>query len=261
MTDLSARAGTPLGSSGDVVHLVVRVWLPDRPGALGQVASRIGALRGDVVAIDILERDGGRAVDELVVALPMPDGSGTPATGVVSAGSVDLVGLLATEITQVDGVAVEDVRVAPAERIDPSTAALELSVALGNLRPEQRAERLATGVHTLFEANWTSLFDLGSDLSIVELGEVPDRSWLRAFLGGSLHLSGSASSDPESFDRGPSDLAWAMFHRSPHADRQPSVDQRDAEPVRALVIGRASRPFHRRERHHLALLARLVPGF
>ena len=46
---------------------IVRVWLPDRPGALGQVASRIGAVRGDVVGIDILERGAGRAIDELAV--------------------------------------------------------------------------------------------------------------------------------------------------------------------------------------------------
>ena len=46
---------------------MVRVWLPDRPGALGAVASRIGAVRGDVIGIDILERGGGRAVDELTV--------------------------------------------------------------------------------------------------------------------------------------------------------------------------------------------------
>ena len=49
---------------------VVRVWLPDRPGALGQVASRIGGVRGDVVGIEILERGAGRAIDELVVRLP-----------------------------------------------------------------------------------------------------------------------------------------------------------------------------------------------
>ena len=35
---------------------VVRVWVPDRPGALGAVASRIGAVRGDLVGVDILER-------------------------------------------------------------------------------------------------------------------------------------------------------------------------------------------------------------
>ena len=42
------RAGTSVPSPR-VHRFVVRVWLPDRPGALGQVASRIGAVRGDVV--------------------------------------------------------------------------------------------------------------------------------------------------------------------------------------------------------------------
>src|SRR5215204_3609233 len=37
-------------SEDETRSLVVRVWLPDRPGALGQVASRIGGLRGDVTA-------------------------------------------------------------------------------------------------------------------------------------------------------------------------------------------------------------------
>ena len=41
--------------------LVIRVWLPDRPGALGAVASRVGAVRGDVIGIDIIERGAGRA--------------------------------------------------------------------------------------------------------------------------------------------------------------------------------------------------------
>ena len=49
---------------------VLRVWVPDRPGALGAVASRIGAVRGDLVGIDILERGAGRAIDELLVELP-----------------------------------------------------------------------------------------------------------------------------------------------------------------------------------------------
>ena len=31
----------------------MRVWLPDRPGALGLVASRIGAIGGDIVGIDV----------------------------------------------------------------------------------------------------------------------------------------------------------------------------------------------------------------
>src|SRR6187200_640764 len=88
--------------------LVVRVWLPDRPGALGQVASRIGAVRGDVTGIDILERGGGRAVDELVISLP----------------DLSDISLLVAEITQVDGVAVEDVRKVPADLPDHSLRAL-----------------------------------------------------------------------------------------------------------------------------------------
>lgn len=89
---------------------VMRVWLPDRPGALGQVASRIGAVRGDVVGIDILERDGGQAVDELVVELP----------------DEELIELLIAEVRQVDGVAVEEVRSIADARHDPRLDVLEL---------------------------------------------------------------------------------------------------------------------------------------
>src|SRR5687767_11684576 len=105
---------------------VVRVWLPDRPGALGQVASRIGAMRGDVTGIDILERGGGRAVDELVIVLP--DGSD--------------IGLLVTEITQVDGVAVEDVRAVPAGRPDHSLLALDIAARVVDADSEKRLELL-----------------------------------------------------------------------------------------------------------------------
>src|SRR3712207_9268242 len=89
--------------------LVVRLWLPDRPGALGQVASRIGAVRGEIVGIDILERGAGRAIDELVVELP----------------DAALMPLLLSEVNQVDGVDVEDVRAAPDNLADPRLDALE----------------------------------------------------------------------------------------------------------------------------------------
>jgi ACT domain-containing protein len=73
---------------------VVRIALPDRPGALGLVASRIGAVGGDIVAINILEREKGSAVDEFVIEL---------------AGE-HLVDLLRSEIHEVDGASVLDVR-------------------------------------------------------------------------------------------------------------------------------------------------------
>src|SRR3954470_22961247 len=94
-----------------MVTYVVRVWLPDRPGALGAVASRIGAVRGDLVGIDILERGAGRVIDELVVELPEGDDG--------------LVQLLITEMSEVDGVDIEDVRLATDASRDPRLDALE----------------------------------------------------------------------------------------------------------------------------------------
>jgi ACT domain-containing protein len=81
---------------------IVRIALPDRPGALGLVASRIGAVGGDIVAINILERDGGQVVDEFVVEI----------------GGHHLVELLQSEIHEVDGVTVLEIRAA-----DSTTAA------------------------------------------------------------------------------------------------------------------------------------------
>ncbi|MFB9618945.1 ACT domain-containing protein [Brooklawnia cerclae] len=56
--------------------LMLRVELPDRPGALGQVASAIGAVGADIYTIEIVERGDGHAVDDFMVDLPrgsLPD--------------------------------------------------------------------------------------------------------------------------------------------------------------------------------------------
>jgi UTP:GlnB (protein PII) uridylyltransferase len=87
-----------------MARYVLRIWLPDRPGALGLVASRIGAVGGDIVAVDILGRGDGRAMDEFVIEL---------------AGE-HLVELLGTEIHEVDGVTLEEVR-----EVDPEPVLLE----------------------------------------------------------------------------------------------------------------------------------------
>jgi len=73
---------------------VIRIALPDRPGALGLVASRIGAVGGDIVAINILERVNDNAVDEFVIELP----------------GEHLVELLRSEVHEVDGASVLDVK-------------------------------------------------------------------------------------------------------------------------------------------------------
>jgi hypothetical protein len=50
--------------------LRIRVRLPDRPGSLGKVARILGAAGADVVQMAVLEREGGRALDDFTVAWP-----------------------------------------------------------------------------------------------------------------------------------------------------------------------------------------------
>ncbi len=50
--------------------LRLRVTLPDRPGALGQVARTLGVSGADIVQVVVLERMGGRAVDDFTVVWP-----------------------------------------------------------------------------------------------------------------------------------------------------------------------------------------------
>jgi hypothetical protein len=58
------------------VSYLLRLVVPDRPGALGAVATALGLAGIDIVSVDVLERGGGAAVDDVVVDLPagrLPD--------------------------------------------------------------------------------------------------------------------------------------------------------------------------------------------
>jgi len=50
--------------------LRLRVSLPDRPGALGQVARAFGLMGADILQMTVLERQAGRAVDDFTVSWP-----------------------------------------------------------------------------------------------------------------------------------------------------------------------------------------------
>ena len=201
---------------------VVRVGVPDRPGALGQVASRIGAVRGDVVGIDILERGAGRAIDELVVELP----------------DAGLVSLLVAEIGQVDGVDVEDVRRAPAEGADPRLDALEAAAVLVGAGSERELlSSLVTHAGRDFAAEWTTVVDLDERALLASHGAPPPPGWLVAFVSGSQSSAAVCSGEC-----GPDDVAWASLGGS----------------RLALILGRQGRPFRAKERHQLASLCRIA---
>ena len=134
----------------DDVH-VVRVHLPDRPGALGAVTSRIGAVGGDVLAIEVVDRTEGKAVDELVIDLP-------------ENASIDL---LRRELGEIDGVVVERVAALHGPWLDPRMAAL--ATAEGLLIAADRQTVLdficARVVHDL-RASWAGALTSGGDLLV-----------------------------------------------------------------------------------------------
>ena len=201
---------------------ILRVWMPDRPGALGALASRIGAVGGDVTGIDILERGAGRAIDELVVELP----------------DDALVELLVTEIHQVDGVDIESLRPAAEALHDPRVDALETAALLvGAPTPSAAIEELCVhGVRTV-GAHWGVVLDLADGSIASQVGDCPSAAWIAAFVAGS-----QSSARVSDGDAGPSDVVWAPL---PAAGR-------------ALVMGRNGESFRARERRQAAALARIV---
>ena len=164
---------------------VLRLWLPDRPGALGLVASRIGAVRGDVLSIEIIERDGGQAIDELVVGLP----------------DADLVPLMLAEIAEVDGVAVEDLWPVIAGRSTREAQLLDLVEALVVADADKRLHVLCDGLHTALDTDWAVALS-GEPVEVrASAGVLPEEAWLLAFLAGARFVP---SSEPA-----PDDVAWA----------------------------------------------------
>lgn len=162
---------------------VVRVWLPDRPGALGQVASAIGSIGGDVAGIEILERGGGSAIDELRVSLP----------------SAALLDALIEAMRGVPGVAVEDVRPVDLDRPDGALAGLTAVAAIAATPVDLRLETACDLLRDLFDADWVVAVALDGGAALASAGEQPSLDWLGAFLLGSEHLDAQQS---------PGDLVW-----------------------------------------------------
>jgi hypothetical protein len=206
-------------TSGRAACVLLRVWLPDRPGALGAVASRIGAVRGDIVGIDVLERNEGVAIDEFGVVLSDPEH----------------VPLLVREVEEVDGCRVEYVTVV-SHFPDPRLDAL-ISVALVCEADDVTAlqKTLATYAGSAFQADWVTIMHGGQALAAY--GNPPADAYLVA-------LAEGAASSPTvaSGLTGPDDLAAALL---------PVVGA-------VLLVGRTGNEFRERERAQLLALARIA---
>jgi hypothetical protein len=200
---------------------VMRVWLADRPGALGAIASRIGAVGGDLIGIDILERGDGRVIDELTIELP----------------SEDLIPLMLAKVNELDVVDVEDVRTVVGGLPHPLVDALEVAADLLDERVVASLfGALVSGVEAAFAAEWAAVVDPEGPVVLTASPGAPTRPWLEAFVTGTR----SAMKEP-SAAASANDVAWAGLEVS----------------GLALLVGRSGRPFRARERRQLATLARI----
>ena len=196
----------------------MRVWLPDRPGALGLVASRIGAVDGDIVGIDVLERGDNVAVDEFAVLLR-------------KSVAIDL---LVREIEEVDGASVEQVRTID-HFPDPRLDALASAPPLVRGGQRRRAARARSSSRSRASSPPTGVRSLRDATLLASAGDAtPDASVLEALVAGT-----AASPRVADGTTGPDDLAVA------------SLPDHGA----ALLVGRDGRAFRRRERAQLNALA------
>lgn len=207
---------------------LLRVELPDRPGALGAVASRIGALRADVVAVDIVGRNEGRAVDEFVVELA----------------DERHVSLLLAEVAEVDGVSVEELRVLPAEFTDRRFDGYQTALALLGEQTEAGVTRVAAerARHEL-RAVWAAVVDVGQRSVTAAAGEPPAAAWLAAYVSGSRwHGPPRRRPDAPAAHAPAPDVAWAEL----------------AGPDEVVMVGRPGWAFSAGDRRQLAAVAELA---
>ena len=202
---------------------VLRLWLPDFPGTLGRVAAAIGQAGGDVIGIEILERGAGMAIDELIVVIPSD--------------AEDAMEQLIAEVSQVEGVAVEDIHTVALDRPDQSVLALDTAARIMESPRDERLEATCELVREMLESDWCTIMRRDTAIPLAVSGDVPDLPWVIAFLAGTTHLAGDAA-----HEHTPADIAWAP------------LDLLDA----VIVIGRIRGAFRLRERQHVTLIARIV---
>jgi hypothetical protein len=204
-----------------MARFVMRVWLPDNPGALGRVASAIGSVGASLVGIDILEQGGGYAVDELVV------------DAVESSNAEEK---LIAALMLLEGVQVEEIVLSSRDVLDPRLDALRIaSEFVGQETKEGLQTSLVSQARSAIGAQWAAIISFATteDAVVASVGDAPGALWLRAFVEGS-RMSGQTP--------GPDDTAWADMIKS------------DA----ALVVGREGGPFRNRDRSQLEAMANIA---
>jgi len=117
------------------VSYLIRVQVPDRPGMLGAVATALGRAGVDIVGLDVVERSGNIAIDDLAVELP----GGRPPDVLISV------------VESIPDVWVESVR--PYSGKLDTHRELELIEEVSG-DPEHGLQIFAEGIPRIFRAGW-----------------------------------------------------------------------------------------------------------
>ena len=218
--------GGTLRGAGDVVLTRVRVWLPDAPGVLGTLATAIGAAEGNVVGLEVLEREAGVAIDELVVELP--DRAG--AVEAMCHGIRDVPGAGVEEVFELGGEESHD-------RVGTVLAAAAAIVA--SPAPATVLRTLCAKLSELFGLSWLALVDERLERYVAVRGvQVPPVSWVAAFAEGA-----SSGADPAKDTSGSGVFVEAM-------------------PGAGLVVcGERPAAIRQRERREIAMLAMVAARY
>jgi hypothetical protein len=211
--------------------------VPDRPGILGAVATALGTAGIDIVSVDVLERGGGLAVDDVVVDLPagrLPDS-------------------LITAVRTVPGVEVETLR--PFAGPLDTHRELELLEGLARAAEGTALKLLAAELPRVFHGSWAAVLQVlpGAPETAVDVVAASDAA--PAF--GGVALPWLPLEVPRLL---PSDEDWL-----PERWREMAVEMMAApygDPDTAILIGRSGGPAFRRSELlrlvHLAGIASTV---
>lgn len=150
-------------------RIAVRVWVPDRPGSLAQLATRIAGAGGNVIGLEVLERDSSAALDELLIEVE----------------SADVIDHLCSQVASIAGARIEEVRpVAPdAEEHGLRVADGALRI-LTQARPAAALSALVSVVSELFDSDWCALVSTSDGTVAHSVGSVPPHTTPAQLLGG-----------------------------------------------------------------------------
>jgi hypothetical protein len=154
----------------------MRIWLPDAPGVLGAVAAEIGAVHGNVVGLEVLEREAGVAIDEMVVELPDEPG----AVDAACRGVRNVTGAGVEEVIELGRSGAREEGV-----LDRENGVLGAALGiLAGTTAEAALEALTNGLIALFDLSWLALMDDTLEQFVETHGQIPSVEWVVAFAEG-----------------------------------------------------------------------------